>query len=164
MEEKFFFFSTAIFDNEINRKLIESFLDKPDRHFILIFENSDSLNILTEFPNEFKSKIICFIKRNEMIIEKDIPLKKQITIAEFTQSTITQLNLFISEILWPILQRKEIISNWPDIINRSCLQNLSELTNLLTIVNGILRGRTVLPIPHEIEFLSKSDYLHVLNQ
>jgi dynein heavy chain len=99
-----------------------------------------------------------------MIIEKDIPLKKQITIAEFTQSTITQLNLFISEILWPILQRKEIISNWPDIINRSCLQNLSELTNLLTIVNGILRGRTVLPIPHEIEFLSKSDYLHVLNQ
>jgi dynein heavy chain len=130
---------------------------------MLIFENSDSLNILTEFPNQFKSKLICFIKRNKSIINKDIPLKKQLTIAEFTQSSITQLSLFISEILWPILQRKQIISDWPDIINRSCLQNLSELTNLLTIINGILRGRTVLPIPHEIQFLSRSDYVHFSN-
>ena len=154
-----FFFLSAIFDNEINHKLIETFLDKSDRNFILIFENSDTLNILSEFPNEFKSKLICFIKRNEGIIEKNIPLKKQITIAEFTPSSLTQFNLFIFEILWPILQRKQIISNWPDIINRNCLQNLSELTNLLTLINGILQGRTILPIPHEIEFLSRSDYL-----
>jgi len=130
---------------------------------MLIFDNTDSLNILTEFPKQFKSKLICFIKQNENIINKDISLKKQITIIEFTQSSITQLNLFISEILRPILQRKQIISDWPDIINRSCLQNLSELINLLTIVNGILRDRTILPIPHEIEFLSRSDYLHFLN-
>ncbi|CAF4379328.1 unnamed protein product, partial [Adineta steineri] len=43
-------FKTAILNNEINRKLIESFLDKSDRNIIVIFENSDSLNILTEFP------------------------------------------------------------------------------------------------------------------
>ncbi|CAF3706752.1 unnamed protein product [Rotaria sordida] len=156
-------FKKAIINNEINRKLIESFFDKTDRNIILIFENSDSLNILTEFPIQFKSKIICFVKRNESIIEKDIPLKKQIAIAEFTSSSITQLSLFISEILWPILQRKKIISDWPDIVLRSCIDNISELTNLLTIINGILRGQTILSIPHEIEFLSKSDYLHVLS-
>lgn len=155
------FFSPAILDNEINRKYIESFLDKSDRQFILIFENSDTLNILPEFPEQLKSKIICFIKLNESIIDKNIPLKKQITIAEFTQSSLTQFSLFISDIIWPILQT---IDDWPDIINRSCLQNISELTNLLTIVNGILRGRTILPIPREIEFLSRSDYLRILNQ
>jgi len=158
------FFFSAILNNEINRKILEKFLDKSDRHLILIFENSDSLNILTEFPNQLKSKIICFIKQNETIIKKDIPLKKQLTIVEFTQSSIKQLTLFISDILWPILQRKQIISDWSDIIHRSCLQNISELTNLLTIVNGILRGRTILPISHEIDFLSRSDYLRVLNQ
>ncbi|CAF3576543.1 unnamed protein product [Rotaria sordida] len=156
-------FKKAIINNEINRKLIESFFDKTDRNIILIFENSDSLNILTEFPIQLKSKIICFVKRNESIIEKDIPLKKQIAIAEFTSSSITQLSLFISEILWPILQRKKIISDWPDIVLRSCIDNISELTNLLTIINGILRGQTILSIPHEIEFLSKSDYLHILS-
>jgi dynein heavy chain len=158
------FFFSAILNNEINRKILEKFLDKSDRHLILIFENSDSLNILTEFPNQLKSKIICFIKQNETIIKKDIPLKKQLTIIEFTQSSIKQLTLFISDILWPILQRKQIISDWSDIIHRSCLQNISELTNLLTIINGILRGQTILPISHEIEFLSRSDYLRVLNQ
>jgi dynein heavy chain len=91
-------------------------------------------------------------------------MKKQIMIAEFTQSSLTQLSLFISDILWPILQRKQTVADWPDMINRSCLQNISELTNLLTIINGILRGRTILPIPHEIEFLSRSDYLRILNQ
>ncbi|CAF3388923.1 unnamed protein product [Rotaria sp. Silwood1] len=156
-------FKKAIINNEINRKLIESFFDKPDRNIILIFENSDSLNLLTEFPIQLKSKIICFVKRNETIIEKDIPLKKQIAIAEFTSSSITQLSLFISEILWPILQRRKTISDWPDIVLRNCMENISELTNLLTVINGILRGQTILSIPHEIEFLSKSDYLHVLS-
>jgi hypothetical protein len=89
---------SAILNNETHRKLIDSFLDKSDRNIILIFENSDSLNILTEFPIQFKSKIICFVKRYETIIDKDIPLKKQLTIAEFTQSCITQLNIFVSEV------------------------------------------------------------------
>lgn len=89
---------SAILNNETNRKILESFLDKSDRNIILIFENSDSLNLLTQFPIQFKSKIICFVKRYETIIEKDIPLNKQITIAEFTQSSITQLNIFISEV------------------------------------------------------------------
>ena len=158
------FVCLAILDHEINRKYIELFLDKTDRQLILIFENTDTLNILTEFPEQFKSKLICFIKLNDTIIEKTIPLKKQIMIAEFTQSSLTQLSLFISDVLWPILQRKQTGADWPDMINRSCLQNISELTNLLTIVNGILRGRTILPIPHEIEFLSRSDYLRILNQ
>jgi hypothetical protein len=78
--------------------LLESFLDKPDRSLILIFENTDSLNILTEFPTPIKSKIVCFVKRNATIIYNDVPLKKQIAIAEFTQSSMTQLSLFISEV------------------------------------------------------------------
>ncbi len=41
---------------------------------MLIFDNTDSLNILTEFPKQFKSKLICFIKKNENIINKDIYL------------------------------------------------------------------------------------------
>lgn len=65
---------------------------------MLIFENSESLNILTEFPIRIKEKIICFVKRNESIIEKSIPLKKQIAIAEFTSASLTQLSLFISEV------------------------------------------------------------------
>ena len=98
------------------------------------------------------------------MVEKNLPLKKQLIIIEFNQSSLMQLNLFISEILWPIFQRQQTIAHWPDMINRNCLQNLSELTNLLTIINGILRGRTILPIPHEIQFLSRSDYLRILNQ
>ncbi len=92
------FLFLAILTNETNRKLIESFLDKSDRDLILIFENSDSLNILTEFPIPIKSKIICFIKRNETVIDNDIPLKKQLAIAEFTHASMTQLSLFISEV------------------------------------------------------------------
>ncbi|UJR10317.1 hypothetical protein I4U23_014523 [Adineta vaga] len=156
-------FKKAILYNEINRKLMESFLDKSDQNIILIFENSDSLNILTEFPLQIKSKLVCFVKRNSTIIYTDISLKKQIAIAEFTHSSMTQLSLFISEILWPILQQQKTTSDWPDIIIRNCTQNISELTNLLTIVNGILRGRTILSIPHEIEFLSNPDYLRKLN-
>lgn len=95
----FFLFFSAILNNEAHRKIIDSFFDKSDRNIILIFENSDSLNILTEFPIQFKSKIICFVKRNEAIIENNVPLKKQIAIAEFTPSSITQLSLFISEVL-----------------------------------------------------------------
>ncbi|CAF1144709.1 unnamed protein product, partial [Rotaria magnacalcarata] len=156
-------FKKAIINNDINRKLIESFFDKTNRNIILIFENSDSLNVLTEFPIHFKSKIVCFVKRNENIIEKDIPLKKQIAIAEFTSSSITQLSLFISEILWPILQEKKSISDWPDIVLRNCQENISELTNLLTVINGILRNQTILSIPHDIDFLTRSDYLRVLS-
>ena len=44
------------------------------------------------------------------------------------------------------------------------MQNLSELTNLLTTVNGIIRGQTILPIPHDVEFLSKPDYIRALSQ
>lgn len=155
-----FFLRLAIVENE----LIESFLEKSDREWILIFENTETLNILREFPQQFKSKLICFVKLNRTMVEKNIPLKKQMIITEFNQSSLKQLNLFISDVLWPILQRKETIADWPDIISRNCLQNLSELTNSLTIINGILRGRTILPIPHEIEFLSRSDYLKILNQ
>lgn len=35
-----------------------------------------------------------------MIINKDIPLKKQINISEFTQSSLTQFYLFISEVFY----------------------------------------------------------------
>ena len=44
------------------------------------------------------------------------------------------------------------------------MQNVADLTNLLNMVNGILRGQTILHIPHEIDFLSKSDYLRILSQ
>ena len=77
---------------------MQSFLDTADRNLILIFENSDSLNILTEFPMQIKSKLVCFVKRNSSVIHDDIPLKKQIAIAEFTHSSMAQLSLFISEV------------------------------------------------------------------
>jgi len=156
-----FFMYVVVFENEFNRKLIDEFFD---RTRILICEYTETLNLYNEFPNEFKSKLICFIKRQNKPIDKDISLKKQMTIVEFTQSSIVQFSRFLSDVLWPILQRKEITDNWPDIINRNCLQNLSDLTNLLTVTNGTIRGQTVLPIPHEIEFLGRSDYLRVLNR
>jgi hypothetical protein len=95
---KLFSLFSAILNNDTNRKLIESFLDKSDRNIILIFENSDPINLLNEFPMQIKSKIICFVKRNEHIIDKHIPIQNQLTVAEFTQSSLTQLALFISQV------------------------------------------------------------------
>lgn len=62
-----------------------------------------------------------------------------------------------------MLQEQQIIGHWPDIVLRNCLQNISQLSNLLTMVNGLLRGRTILPIPNDIEFLSQPNYLRVLS-
>lgn len=55
------------------------------------------------------------------------------------------------------------MSDWPDIIIKSCIENTSELTNLLAVINGVLRGQTILSMPTEIEFLSQSDYLQKIS-
>ena len=90
--------SLAIVNQDNHRKLFEAFLDQPDHSRILVFENSDPLNLSNDFPLQIKSKLICFVKQNQSIVEKDIPIRKQLVIAEFTQTSMSQLALFISQV------------------------------------------------------------------
>jgi hypothetical protein len=63
-----------------------------------------------------------------------------------------------------MLQRQKIVSDWPDLILRHCEQNMSELNNLLRMINGVIDERTNLTISRDMQFLLQTDYAHVVNR
>ena len=74
MKLKTFAVSTflVLINNETNRKLLESFFNGSSHNTVLIFENSDSLNILTKFPNQFKSKITLVYDKQNQVFEHNV--------------------------------------------------------------------------------------------
>jgi hypothetical protein len=96
----FLLFYVALLSNETNRQCLTHFLDTSTSTRFLIVENADALNVANEFPLEIKTKLVCFVKRHATAIDRRLSMKKQLVIAEFTRTSLTQLALFINQVVF----------------------------------------------------------------
>ncbi|CAF3393401.1 unnamed protein product [Rotaria sp. Silwood1] len=133
---------------EENKILVHEFFDKADSPMLIIqYTASGSLQPTVSFPNILKNKSCYFIKKRRENIPRDATLRDVIMYGDLSTSPVDQLSAMVDELLIPLLQNPSNNEAWPKVLSQDILRHALGIKNKVHILNGQMKGKTLLPVP-----------------
>ncbi|CAF3394532.1 unnamed protein product [Rotaria sp. Silwood1] len=133
---------------EENKILVHEFFDKADSPMLVIqYTASGSLQPTVSFPNILKNKSCYFIKKRRENIPRDATLRDVIMYGDLSTSPVDQLSAMVDELLIPLLQNPSNNEAWPKVLSQDILRHALGIKNKVHILNGQMKGKTLLPVP-----------------
>ncbi|ESO12478.1 hypothetical protein HELRODRAFT_155577 [Helobdella robusta] len=140
-----------LYSVEENKQMILDFFEKSDRTSLIFSINiSGVLTVSFSWPTTSKTKCVYFFKKSNEIIGKEPGWRQKIIFGDIGQSPIQQFSLFLEEVMLPILSNKKNCETWPRVIYEDIMQNVQELSSAAYVLSGLVKGRTLLPLPYNM--------------
>jgi dynein heavy chain len=158
---------TKMFNVEEHEKMICEFVEKKDVSDILTFHYSGSLSqsisasttgALTpsfSYPPNIKNKVVYFIKKEKgTMLQMGSNTKEALYYGDICYSAMGQLSAAIDELIIPVFSNKMNQMDWPKVISSDLMKHVNNLKNRTYVLQGLLKGKTQLPIPAGAERVS----------
>ncbi|XP_065180851.1 dynein beta chain, ciliary-like [Sycon ciliatum] len=130
-----------------NRAALMDFCEKAEiRQLILSLNSSSQLQAGTAFPSQSKTKAVYFIKRGKVVLTK-ANIKTDILYGDLSYSPLDHLSVLVSDVLVPLLSNTKNHDGWPEVVTQDVKRHVHDLKNSVNVLNGQMRGRTLLPMP-----------------
>ncbi|KAJ1500072.1 Dynein heavy chain 9, axonemal [Coelomomyces lativittatus] len=111
----------------------------------------------SQFPTSFKKKAIYFLKigylegiQPQGSISKE-QLDKSFIIGDLAPNPLEFLSTLLEDIYLPVLSNKGNLEGWPDVVATDVVRSLRKCQGSVFITNGLIKGKTMLPLPHGID-------------
>ncbi|CAF2140297.1 unnamed protein product [Rotaria magnacalcarata] len=133
---------------EENKIILHEFFDKADSPILVVqYTAAGSLQPTVVFPNVLKNKSCYFIKKRRENIPRDSILRDVMMYGDLSTSPVDQLSAMVDELLIPILQNPSNNEAWPKVLSQDILRHALGIKNKVHILNGQMKGKTLLPVP-----------------
>ena len=142
---------TKMFNVEEHEKMICEFVEKKDVSDILTFHYSGSLSQSISASN----KVVYFIKKEKgTMLQMGSNTKEALYYGDICYSAMGQLSAAIDELIIPVFSNKMNQMDWPKVISSDLMKHVNNLKNRTYVLQGLLKGKTQLPIPAGAERVS----------
>ncbi|KAM4689042.1 dynein axonemal heavy chain 11 [Discoglossus pictus] len=135
-------------EDEQNEKILKDFFDGVNQDMLIFsITPNGALFATQEVGANMKSKAVYVIKKisGTSIVKEDY--KKQLFFGELSSTSVTQTSALVEEVLVPVLSNKRNHKSWPYFISQDMEHHMESMKNKMTVVKGLLSGKTLLPIP-----------------
>ncbi|KAJ1499106.1 hypothetical protein HMI55_004576 [Coelomomyces lativittatus] len=146
-------------DEDAPQQIIDSRLDwflEPVTK-ILKVKSDKWKKMCTVNENCFKKKAIYFLKigylegiQPQGSISKE-QLDKSFIIGDLAPNPLEFLSTLLEDIYLPVLSNKGNLEGWPDVVATDVVRSLRKCQGSVFITNGLIKGKTMLPLPHGID-------------
>ncbi|KAJ3364693.1 hypothetical protein GGF32_001332 [Allomyces javanicus] len=105
------------------------------------------------FPGTLRKKAIYFLKLNILHgIPQDGPiakdrLDKEFIIGDLAPNPLDFLSTILEDVYLPILSNKHNVDGWPEVVANDVLRLLRKCQGNVFVTNGLIKGKTMLPLP-----------------
>eukprot|EP01135_Chromosphaera_perkinsii_P008680 Nk52_evm13s1444 gene=Nk52_evmTU13s1444 len=141
---------TKLKNNDESRETILEFLDKKGTPSLIFYLNAkDELTPGLTPQRNMKKKSVYFTKR---FPNKDPPLKledlpKDLNYGDLSYKPLEQLSVLVEELSLSILSNPENQRKWPLVVAEDILKHFEKLKGDVFVINGKVKGKTLLPLP-----------------
>nr|XP_020013652.1 dynein heavy chain 17, axonemal [Castor canadensis] len=135
---------------EENMTLFTEFFEKPDIPVLVLTLNVAGMLVpCLGFPESLKSKGVYFIKSKPENINKD-NYKTRLLYGDISPAPVDQLIAVVEEVLYSLLNQKENMDGWPQVVSEDIVKQVHKLKNEMFVMGGKIKGKTLLPIPEHL--------------
>ncbi|KAL6489651.1 hypothetical protein MHYP_G00033920 [Metynnis hypsauchen] len=137
---------------EQNQNLLSDFFENPVR--LMIFSASSVLTAATEVCSLPGSRCLYVLKKENVPVLSE-NCRNVLLFGLLSPSLLTQLSNSVDKVCLPLLSNKKNHLTWPSAISQDVTRHVETLSSKVTVVNGQIHGRTVLPVTAVTERLER---------
>ncbi|XP_060103688.1 dynein axonemal heavy chain 11 [Heteronotia binoei] len=137
---------STFLEEEAKQQLLANFFDQ-SRPALLAFSlpRAGGLAASSKIPIGMKCKVLCIMKTTDHVDAENY--KTDLRFEELLGAPIEHAMGFLEEVMLPILLNKKNHESWPHFVSQDMERHVEIIKNKIFVMNGILSGRTLLPIP-----------------
>ncbi|KAM4843232.1 dynein axonemal heavy chain 17 [Thomomys bottae] len=138
---------------EENVAMFMEFFDKADIPLLLLTLNPAGMIVPSlGFPETLKSKGSYFLKTVRENVNKE-NYKTNLLYGDLSPAPVDQLIAVVEEVLYALLNQKENMEGWPQVVSEDIVKQVHKLKNEMFVMSGKIKGKTLLPTPEHLESL-----------
>ncbi|KAM4823531.1 dynein axonemal heavy chain 17 [Urocitellus parryii] len=138
---------------EENLALFTEFFEKPEVTVLVLTLNATGMIVpCLGFPESLKTKGLYFIKTKPESINK-LNYKTNLLYGDISPLPVDQLIAVVEEVLYSLLNQSENMEGWPRVVSEDIVKQVHKLKNEMFVMGGKIKGKTLLPIPENLENL-----------
>ncbi|XP_048222854.1 dynein axonemal heavy chain 17 [Perognathus longimembris pacificus] len=135
---------------EENLAMFTEFFDKADIPLLLLTLNpAGGIVPSLGFPETLKSKGVYFLKTTRENINKE-NYKTNLLYGDLSPAPVDQLIATVEEVLYALLNQKENMEGWPQVVSEDIVKQVHKLKNEMFVMGGKIKGKTLLPTPEHL--------------
>ncbi|KAM4697873.1 dynein axonemal heavy chain 11-like [Rhinophrynus dorsalis] len=150
---------------EENQRLLQDLLEAAEHRRLVLFTGpGGTLHAADEQSSiSWKTKLFCVVKK----MPKRIPntdFIQELALGEVSYLILEQLPVLISEVLLAILSNPRNYTDWPRVVLQDVRSHVEKLKCKVLNVQGLVSGRTFLPMPTFPEYLDEDVNIFSTNE
>lgn len=95
-----------------------------------------------------KAKSVYFMRRHAVPLQRD-NYRELVIAGDLSNTTFNQLSSFVHEVAFSILGNTTNHVSWPAVVSDDVTRHVSALVGRVDVSEGLVNGKTVLPMPVE---------------
>ena len=139
-----------------NAQAARDFCDTTDAAMLYVISKSSGVTLQIDPPTEGidskqKRRVIYFMKMQENNRTPKLDLNtmhKQLVMGDLSNQPLESLGAFTSNVVMPMIQVEANIEDVSPVAHPSLIESVNTCYSHVLVTNGLIQGRTVLPMPH----------------
>jgi dynein heavy chain len=145
-------------NQEENVVTIKQFLEKKEAEvLVMIINTAGQLQPTPNFPLSIKTKAVYFVKRRPEAVKKD-QFFSLVLCGETAALPIEQFAAVTDFMVYPAISSSTNSRRWPQVVSEDVNKHTETFKGSVFVVSGNVKGRTLLPFPHQAEVATSADY------
>ncbi|KAK9396318.1 dynein heavy chain 11 axonemal [Crotalus adamanteus] len=133
-------------EEEQNQKLVADFLESNRPAFLAFYLSvAGGLAMETKIPSVIKHKLVWVMKSANCIGTENY--KEDLRLSELSGIPLEHVIVFLEKVAVPLLSSKKNNGSWPHVISQDMAQHIEIMKNKTYVMNGIVTGKILLPLP-----------------
>ncbi|XP_039198067.1 dynein heavy chain 11, axonemal isoform X1 [Crotalus tigris] len=133
-------------EEEQNQKLVADFLESNRPAFLAFYLSvAGGLAMETKIPSVIKHKLVWVMKSANCIGTENY--KEDLRLSELSGIPLEHVIVFLEKVAVPVLSSKKNNGSWPHVISQDMAQHIEIMKNKTYVMNGIVTGKILLPLP-----------------